>query len=193
MVSASNIGSGFLVNLLSNDVARFDYGFIYFHFVWIFPMQLALSAYILYVNVGWAGVIGAFSLFIKTVPVHTRLGHTLSNLRFRVAVLTDKRVGIMNEIIQGVQVIKMYAWEIPFQRVVAEVRRREIKQIRFVSYARSVYLASEDIVERSSLFVTLAFAVYMSYRITPDAVFSASQIFNVLMVNNCRERKKSIV
>lgn len=43
--------------------------------------------------------------------------------RFKSAVLTDKRVRIMNEIITGIRVIKMYAWENAFKRVVTNLRR----------------------------------------------------------------------
>ena len=44
-------------------------------------------------------------------------------LRFKSAILTDKRVRIMNEIISGIRVIKMYAWENAFKRVVFDLRR----------------------------------------------------------------------
>lgn len=40
-----------------------------------------------------------------------------------------------------------YAWEIPFQKVVAEARRLEIKQIRYASYIRGVNLSSFVFIE----------------------------------------------
>lgn len=36
---------------------------------------------------------------------------------------TDLRVRIMNEIIQGIQIIKMYAWESSFAKVVDKMRK----------------------------------------------------------------------
>lgn len=80
--------------------------------------------------------------------MQTRLSHYTSALRMKVAQCTDHRIGIMNEIINGIQVIKMYAWEIPFQKVVAEARRLEIKQIRYASYIRGVNLSSFVFIER---------------------------------------------
>ena len=43
--------------------------------------------------------------------------------RFKVAGLTDQRIKVMNEIISGMRVIKMYTWEKPFAKLVADVRR----------------------------------------------------------------------
>lgn len=31
--------AGNIINLLSNDVNRFDYGFIFVHFIWVLPIQ----------------------------------------------------------------------------------------------------------------------------------------------------------
>lgn len=39
-LSASRTGSGYLVNLLSNDVGRLDMGFLFAHYIWILPFQV---------------------------------------------------------------------------------------------------------------------------------------------------------
>lgn len=183
-MAASTTGSGYLVNLLSNDVARFDYGFLFTHFIWILPFQSALVCYLIWQRIGWAAVVGTVGLLLKTVPVQTRLSRISSALRLRVAVRTDNRVGIMNEIIQGIQVIKMYAWELPFQRVVAEARRLEVQQIRMASYIRGVYVSTMVFIERSTLFMLITACIIFNYNITADVVFSAAQYFNILQVSN---------
>ena len=43
--------------------------------------------------------------------------------RHKSALVTDKRIQIMNEIITGIKVIKMYAWEYAFKAVVSKLRR----------------------------------------------------------------------
>ena len=45
------------------------------------------------------------------------------SLRFKAALLTDKRVKVMNEVITGIRVIKMYAWEYAFKDLVAGIRK----------------------------------------------------------------------
>lgn len=44
-------------------------------------------------------------------------------LRYQIAIRTDKRVKLMNEVTSGIQVIKMYAWEKPFETMVKLARR----------------------------------------------------------------------
>lgn len=50
------------------------------------------------------------------------IGKFVAKLTLQAAYKTDKRLRIMNEIIGGVQVIKMYAWEKPFSRLVDKAR-----------------------------------------------------------------------
>lgn len=83
---------------------------------------------------------------------------------------------------QGIQVIKMYAWEKPFQGVVKEARRKEIKQIRYASYLRGFYLSTMVFTERSTLYITIAAAVLMGNMISADIVFSMAGYYNILQL-----------
>lgn len=180
--SNAETAAGYVVNLLSNDVSRLDYGFIYVHYAWLMPITAILICYLIWGQVGFASVVGVVGLLLKTLPVQTGLSRLSAKLRMKIAVRTDQRVGIMNEIIQGIQVIKMYAWEKPFSLVVAEARRREIKQIRYASYIRGISLSTMVFTERSTLFITLAACVFMGTPITADRVFSMAQFFNTLQL-----------
>lgn len=51
------------------------------------------------------------------------MGKMAATYRHRTAKRTDKRVKIMNEVIQGIQVIKMYAWEMAFAGIVDKIRK----------------------------------------------------------------------
>lgn len=48
--------------------------------------------------------------------------------RSKTAVQTDERIKMMNEIISGMRVIKMYTWEESFAKLVAEIRRYSLSR-----------------------------------------------------------------
>ena len=51
------------------------------------------------------------------------MGKVFSRLRMKTAICTDERIRTMNEIISGMRVIKMYAWEKPFAKLIEYCRK----------------------------------------------------------------------
>jgi ATP-binding cassette subfamily C (CFTR/MRP) protein 4 len=113
---------GHVVNLLSNDVNKFDQGFVLANFAWIAPIQAAVGTYLLYNEIGVCAIFG-MALLLSFIPLQAWFGKKCSSLRMKIAVKTDKRVRLMNELISGMQVIKMYCWEKPFGQLISLVRR----------------------------------------------------------------------
>lgn len=63
---------GQMVNLLSNDVNRFDIGVIFAHYLWLGPLQTAMCTYLMYLQVGVSAVIGVL-LLIMFIPFQSKL------------------------------------------------------------------------------------------------------------------------
>lgn len=74
---------------------------------------------------------------------------------------TDERIRLMNEIICGVQVIKMYAWEKPFAKLIAYARKMELKSVRITSYARGLQMILLLFTQRCALFCTMVGIVFI--------------------------------
>lgn len=95
---------------------------------------------------------------------------------------TDYRVRLMNEVISGIQVIKMYAWEKPFEKIVKLARLNEINIITKASYLRGIYLSCAVFIERTTLYITVITYVLLGNNITADRVSSMMQFFNLLQL-----------
>ena len=73
-------------------------------------LDIVVSLALMWYLIGWQGLIGV-SIFIF-VSVYGSLGaQKAGNIRKKTAAQTDKRLEIMKEIIAGIRVVKMYAWE----------------------------------------------------------------------------------
>ncbi|XP_060582248.1 ATP-binding cassette sub-family C member 4-like isoform X3 [Ruditapes philippinarum] len=120
--------TGQIVNLMSNDVNRFDQAVIFLHFLWVGPIEAVAVLAILWRELGPSTLAG-FAVLLLLVPVQGWMGKLFSKFRQKTAKYTDERVKLMNEIIAGMRVIKMYCWEKPFGDLVRSVRRLEVKHV----------------------------------------------------------------
>jgi ATP-binding cassette, subfamily C (CFTR/MRP), member 4 len=108
-----------------------------------------------------------------------------TTFRMRTTKRADIRVRMMNEIINGIQIIKFYAWERNFAKVVADIRKKELRAVRGTNYIMAL-IYSLWAVSRVSLFLTLITYVYHGNVLTARKVFIVSAYYNILqesMVN----------
>ncbi|XP_022919142.2 probable multidrug resistance-associated protein lethal(2)03659 [Onthophagus taurus] len=178
-VALADTTTGQMINLLSNDVNRFDYAIINVHNLWVGPIQMCLIMYLVYYHVGWTGIIG-ICFIILFLPLQIYLGKRTSVLRLRVAIKTDERVRLMNEIITGMQVIKMYAWEKPFAMLVALVRRLEIAEIKRTSYIKGTILSFTNFMGNLALFLSIFTYTLSGGIVSAEYVFVISSFYNIL-------------
>ncbi|KAJ8931068.1 hypothetical protein NQ314_016097, partial [Rhamnusium bicolor] len=180
--SLGQTAAGQLVNFLSNDVQRFDQASIFLHYIWIMPIQCVTGFYVMYRSVGIAALAGMIAMALEAIPLQGYLSKLQGKLRFKIAQRTDHRVKLMSEIVSGIQVIKMYAWEKSFEKVVELARKMEIDVIKTASYIRGLYLGLTVFTERLCLYLTLITFVLLGNRLTGDIVFSMAQLFNTVQL-----------
>ncbi|CAG9575865.1 unnamed protein product [Danaus chrysippus] len=170
---------GQVVNLLSNDVNRFDVAVIFLHYLWIGPLATVIVTYFMWLEISWAAVVGV-GFMLAFIPLQAYLGKRTSVLRLKTAIRTDERVRLMNEILSGIQVIKMYTWEKPFADLVAKARKQEIKQIRATSYIRGVLTSFIMFTTRICLLVSILAFVLENNVISAKQVFVVTSFYNIL-------------
>nr|CAD7428950.1 unnamed protein product [Timema monikensis] len=172
-LSQSSLGHttvGQIVNLLSNDVGRFNWCLLHLHYLWIGPVQTVLVAYFMWVTVGLPAVFGVAAMLLF-IPLQGFLGNKTAALRLKAALKTDERIRLMNEVVSSVRVIKMYAWEIPFSKLVSEARRKEMKELRATSYVRAIIFSFEMLTTRLTLLITILAYVFMGNYVTAEKKF----------------------
>ncbi|KAL9890469.1 probable multidrug resistance-associated protein lethal(2)03659 [Glossina fuscipes] len=174
-----NTTAGQIVNLISNDVGRLDLAMLFIHYLWVGPLETLLITYLMYREIKIAAVFGV-AFMLMFIPLQGWLGNKTSVLRLRTALRTDERVRMMNEIISGIQVIKMYAWEMPFGRMVEFSRKKEINSIRQSSYIRGILLSFIMFLTRVCIFLSLVGFVLLSNFLTAEQAFVITAYYNTL-------------
>ncbi|XP_039745048.1 probable multidrug resistance-associated protein lethal(2)03659 isoform X2 [Pararge aegeria] len=170
---------GLVVNLMANDVNRFDSGPLFIHYLWIGPIETLLMTAYLYREMGISAVYGAL-MIVAAVPFQIFLGTRTSHYRRKTALKSDERVRLMEEIVMGIEVIKMYTWEKPFRKIIDTVRRQEVHYIKMTSYIRGMVMSFIMFTARFSIFITVLLYVVYVNRITVENVFFLTCYYNIL-------------
>lgn len=59
--------AGKIINILSNDLNRFDFGMIWLNYFWLMPLQVTIAAVLMWNLAGYSGIIGLGTMILLTV------------------------------------------------------------------------------------------------------------------------------
>lgn len=105
----------------------------YINMLWSAPLQIALALYFLWNLLGPA-VLAGLAIMIILIPVNGVIANKVKTLQIRQMKNKDERVKLMNEILSGIKVLKLYAWEPSFEDQVLKIREKEIKVLKEAAY-----------------------------------------------------------
>lgn len=166
------------INILSTDMSKFELAFIFVYRLWRGPLETLVFGFLMYREIGSPALIGLL-LLVSFIPFQIWAGKKAVYFRRLTAERTDYRVKLMNEIIQGIQVIKMYAWEKPFSKLVSQIRKKEIKGYKGRAFVMAA-VKSSSILSKISIFLSILGYIYMENELTARKVFMISSFFNIL-------------
>eukprot|EP00102_Acyrthosiphon_pisum_P020987 XP_016658197.1 PREDICTED: multidrug resistance-associated protein 1 isoform X4 [Acyrthosiphon pisum] len=172
---------GEIVNLMAVDAHRFVDLTTYLNMIWSAPFQIALAIYFLWQSLGPSVLAGLF-VMIVLIPINGVVAAKARNLQIKQMKNKDQRVKLMNEILSGIKVLKLYAWEPSFEQKVLDIRGKEIKVLRTAAYLNA---ATSFIWACAPFLVSLVtFAVYVlsddSHVLDAQTAFVSLSLFNIL-------------
>ncbi|KAK7503669.1 hypothetical protein BaRGS_00005208, partial [Batillaria attramentaria] len=117
---------GQAVNLMSDDVNQIVHMFSWMlHELWTSPIKIVFCLYMLYTALGPSMLYGVL-LLAALVPIQLVLVRTLTKMHKERMEQKDERLKSLTEVINGVKILKMYAWEPSFFDKVNDVRNKEL-------------------------------------------------------------------
>ncbi|XP_038108731.1 multidrug resistance-associated protein 1 [Culex quinquefasciatus] len=127
---------GEVVNLMAVDAQRFTDLMQYLCAAWSVPLQIGLSLFFLWELLGPA-VFAGLAVMVVVMPLNAYLANRLKNLDLKEMKYKDDRVRDMNEILCGIKVLKLYAWEPSFEKKIRQIRDKEAKVLKSAMYLNS--------------------------------------------------------
>ncbi|XP_076239794.1 multidrug-Resistance like Protein 1 isoform X1 [Calliopsis andreniformis] len=172
---------GEIVNLMSVDAQRFMDLTAYINMIWSAPLQIVLALYFLWEILGPAAFAGLAVLLIL-IPVNLLITNRLKTLQIRQMKDKDERVKLINEVLNGIKVLKLYAWEPSFEEKILKIRTKEIKVLKEAAYLNA---GISFIWSFAPFLVSLvSFATYIlideNNRLNSTIAFVSLSLFNIL-------------
>eukprot|EP01133_Synstelium_polycarpum_P017240 gene17240-20545_t len=169
--------AGVVMNLISVDVDAFEeYFWNNCIDIFIFPVLITTLLIMLCFIVGPAAGMVGFLVMVIGLPFNAFLSKRVSDFYLRSLGHSDKRVGLIGEILAGIRFLKLYSWEQPFVDRVQEHRRQQVTEIK----SRNVFWASSQLVTQvmSGVVLLCTFSVYVAR----GGVLDASIAFTSLTI-----------
>lgn len=164
---------GAVTTLVSNDVEKFLKPSQFLPYLVVAPVEGAIILTILWQLLGPASL-GGLYFFVLLLPLQFVFSRAFGDLRGRTAAETDERMRWMTQTVVGAAVMKVFAWEVPYVRLIREARAREISHVQTSSRARGVNAA----VFRASVFIVSFIVLLIAYLLGEEV--SASVVFVTL-------------
>ncbi|GJJ12857.1 hypothetical protein Clacol_007102 [Clathrus columnatus] len=133
--------SGQITTLISTDATRLDLASAQVHNLWVNPIQIAIGIGLLIGNLGVSALVGLGVLLIG-FPLQSIFVRMMFVQRKKGVKITDQRMRVTTEVLQGIRLIKLYAWEMFYANRIGDLRQRELRTIRIAALARSALISS---------------------------------------------------
>ena len=173
-------GVGAIVSYCQIDAGKIADAAPYMHLLWQGPLQLAIATYMLYHYLGASGF-ASLGVMVLTMPLNTWLGKQTGKFTKRTMHKRDARVKFTNELLQGIKILKLFAWEPSLMGQLDEKRNDELKSVRdsmLVGGFVGFFFTALPLIVTASTFILMA--ILDPTGITAAKAYTALSLFQVL-------------
>ncbi|QRW21569.1 ABC transporter transmembrane region [Rhizoctonia solani] len=177
--SRTKHSTGQITTMISADCTRLDMAAGFFHIVWTGPIEIIIGIALLIHNLGYSALVG-LGVLIFGIPVQAVMVHRMIQARRSTVQLTDKRVRLLQEILQGIRVLVLFGWQGHYGEKVLGFRKRELTRIRKIALYRATIISTITFIP--ILAATLSFITYAltGHDLNAAVIFSSLQLFNII-------------
>ncbi|KAJ6508901.1 multidrug resistance-associated ABC transporter [Mycena sanguinolenta] len=183
---------GRINNLCTSDVSTVADVMELWIRVMLFPLQVTLAIWFLYLILGWSSFVG-LAVILITLPLPSYLAKTLRKYQIVSRKKTDARVQQVTETMNVLRMIKWFAWENKIKEDIGVKREEELHAIKNV---RLIVVLNDSINFVIPLLVMLAtlstYTLVMRLPLTASIVFTSLSVFDGILRQQIRDLMNQI-
>uniref|UniRef100_A0AAX7TKQ0 ATP-binding cassette, sub-family C (CFTR/MRP), member 9 n=1 Tax=Astatotilapia calliptera TaxID=8154 RepID=A0AAX7TKQ0_ASTCA len=185
-LSTSNMSMGEMtLGQINNLVAIETNQLMWFLFLcpnlWAMPVQIVMGIILLRHFMGSSALVGA-AVIVLLAPVQYLIATKLADTQKITLEHSTDRVKKTTEILKGIKLLKLYAWENIFCDSVEETRGKELTSLRTFAFYTSM-----SIFMNAAIPIAAVLATFVTYHIlnkegpSPSQAFAALSLFHILV------------
>ncbi|XP_039243861.1 multidrug resistance-associated protein 1-like [Pipra filicauda] len=179
--SRQNYTTGQIVNLMSADTQQLLEMAVTVNQLWSVPFQIIVAVVFLWKELG-PSVLAGVALLLLVIPVNVHIAAKVRRLKKSQMKYSDQQVKLLTEILHGIKILKLYAWEPAYQRKILSIREREMDVLKSSGYLTAYSMLTLTCIPFMVLLATFGAFFHLDKEnvLTAAKVFTSISLFNIL-------------
>ncbi|XP_045662681.1 ATP-binding cassette sub-family C member 11 isoform X1 [Ursus americanus] len=169
--SLTHVTTGEAINFFASDVNYLFEGVYYGPLVWIICSLLIACTVTSYIILG-PTVLFATLCYFLILPVEVFLIKKIVKIHNHTSEVSDQRIRVTSEVLTCIKLIKMYAWEKPFEKIIKDLRRKEKQLLEMSGIIQSLTTAFLFIAPTVATTVMFLIHTCLQRKLTVSVAFS---------------------
>ncbi|XP_016124864.1 ATP-binding cassette sub-family C member 9-like isoform X3 [Sinocyclocheilus grahami] len=185
-LSTSNMSMGEMtLGQINNLVAIETNQLMWFLFLcpnlWAMPVQIIMGVILLYYLLGNSALIGA-GVILLLAPVQYLIATKLADTQKSTLDYSTDRLKKTTEILKGIKLLKLYAWDNIFCDRVEETREKELTSLKTFALYTSMSIFMNAAIPIAAVLATFVTHAYVEeVRLSPAKAFASLALFHILV------------
>ncbi|NXO09453.1 MRP1 protein, partial [Oriolus oriolus] len=173
--------TGQIVNLMSADAQQLLELAIHMNLLWSAPFQIIMAVVFLWKELG-PSVLAGVALLLLVIPINALIAAKVRRLKKSQMKYSDQQVKLLSEILHGIKILKLYAWEPAYQRKVMRIREHEVDVLKSSGYLTTYSMLTLTCIPFMVSLATFGVFFYLDKEnvLTATKVFTSISLFNIL-------------
>uniref|UniRef100_A0A8C1VBV0 ATP-binding cassette, sub-family C (CFTR/MRP), member 8b n=1 Tax=Cyprinus carpio TaxID=7962 RepID=A0A8C1VBV0_CYPCA len=183
-MSMGDMTTAQICSLVARDTNHLMWFFFLCPNLWAMPVQIVMGVLLLYSLLGVSALIGA-TVIVILAPLQYFVATRLSRAQKSTLEYTSERLKKTNELLRGIKLLKLYAWEHIFRSSVEETRRQELRNLRTFALYTSLSIFMNAAIPIAAVLTIFAVHVHVhsgtDFDLSPAVAFGSLSLFHILV------------